>query len=136
MLALLPDGLRELASFSSAERQEPVGNVVLERLFVGVKEVEAGLGKEGRRKLYLRCRSVRNINWDEDSSVRGLIRIADDQKWLLHLLQQPFNGAGDEHLRERTPSVPAGHHEIDVMSLRARRDGNSGISNADIDAMR
>jgi hypothetical protein len=136
VLALLPDGARELGSFSSAERQGPGRNVVLERFLVCVKEVDAGLGKEGCRELYLRCRSVRKINWDEDPSVRGLIRIADHQDWLLQLLQQTLDGAGDEPIRERTSSVPTGHHEIDVVSLSARRYGNSGISNADIDAIR
>jgi hypothetical protein len=101
-----------------------------------VKEVDAGLGKEGRRKLYLRCRSVGCINWGENSAVRRLIRTADYQDWLLHRLQQTLNGAGDELIRERTPSVPAGHHEIDIISLRARRNGNSRISNADINAIR
>jgi hypothetical protein len=101
-----------------------------------VKDVEAGLGKEGCRKLYSRCRSVREINWDEHPSVRGLIRIADYHDWSLYLSQQTLNGGGDERIRERTPSAPAGHHEIDVMCLRASSDGTSGISNADIDAIR
>jgi hypothetical protein len=136
LFALLPDEAGELASFLSAERQGDGRNIVLERSLVCVEEVEARLGKEACRELYSRCRSVREINWDEDPSVRGLIRIADYQDWSLYLPQQPFNGGGDERIRERTPSVPAGHHKIDVMGLRASRDGTGGISNADIDSIR
>ena len=44
------------------------------------------------------------------------------------------NGGG-EPVRDRTPLVPAGYHEIDVMPLRAGCDGTGRISDADIDAM-
>jgi hypothetical protein len=44
------------------------------------------------------------------------------------------NGGGP--VRDRTPLVPAGYHEIDVMRLRAGRDGTGRISDADIDAVR
>src|SRR5262245_43817639 len=96
--------------------------------------MEARLGKEGRRRAYHRCRSVREINGDEDPLVRRLIRIADDQNRPLNLPQQaPDRG---ESIRDRTPLVPAGHDQIDVMRLRAGRDGTGRISDADIDAVR
>ena len=136
LFGLLPDGTEELACFLSAARQGEGRNVILERSLVCVEEVEARLGKEVCCELYSRCRSVREINWDENPSVGGLIRIADDQNWSLNLLQQAFNGSGGECSRKRTPSVPSGHHKIDVMRMRPSRDGTGGISNADIDAIR
>jgi len=45
------------------------------------------------------------------------------------------NGGGGP-VRDRTPLVPAGYDEIDVMRLRAGRDGTGRISDADIDAVR
>lgn len=77
---IIPLRARDLPSFFLwAERQGRGRNIVLETSVACVKKVEARLGKERCRKPYSRCRSVREINRDEDPLVRRLIWIADDQ---------------------------------------------------------
>lgn len=84
--AIIPLWAGDLPSFFLwAERQGRGRDIVLETSLVCVKKVEARLGKERCRKPYSRCRSVREINRDEDPLVRRLIWIADDQYRPLNL---------------------------------------------------
>jgi hypothetical protein len=136
-LRLLPVQTGERPSFLlSGAGQREASNVVSETALVCMKKVKARLWKERCRKPYSSRRSVREVDWDEDPTVRGLVRIADHQNGSLGPLQQTPNGGGAEHIRECMPLVPGGHDKIDVMRLRAGRDDTDGISNADIDAVR
>jgi hypothetical protein len=121
-----------LPSFLAAERGRDARNVILETSIVCVKKLEARLGEEGCRKLQSRRRGAREIERDEDSSVRGLVRIADDKKRPLDVLQQTPDGGGGN-----VPTlVSTGHDKIDAMGVRAGCNGPGGFSNADVDAAR
>jgi hypothetical protein len=97
--------------------------------------MEARLRQELGCKLNAGRRRVGESDWNKHPLMRSLIWIANDQNRSPGLAQQRFELGGREHTGESAPRMTAGHDEVNILRLCARRDSARPVSNTDVDTI-